>query len=129
MESMSYPQAFGIGFCQILAAIFPGTSRSAATILGGLAAGLTREAAAEFSFFLAIPAMTAASAYKLLQLMKTGAGITPHQWGVLTVGTVVSFLVAWAVIGWFMHYIRRHTFVPFAVYRIVLAVIVLALAG
>ena len=126
IEQMTVGQALLIGVCQVLAAVFPGTSRSAATILGGLTAGLSREAAAEFSFFLAIPAMIAACGYKLLR----EAGSLSLQHGLLLIiGTLVSFLVAWGVIGWFMYYIHRHTFVPFAIYRIVLAIVVLALAS
>jgi undecaprenyl-diphosphatase len=108
----------------VLAALFPGTSRSAATIMAGLVAGLSRPAAAEFSFFLAIPAMGAACAYKLLKFLRHE---TPpaHQVLLLVIGTLVSFLVAWAVIAVFMGYIRRHSFLPFAAYRIVLGVIVL----
>ena len=126
LEQMTYGQALLIGVCQVLAAVFPGTSRSAATILGGLTAGLSREAAAEFSFFLAIPAMVAACGYKLVREADT---LSLQHGLLLTIGTLVSFLVAWAVIGWFMHWIRRHTFVPFAIYRIVLAAVVLLLAS
>jgi undecaprenyl-diphosphatase len=124
IERMTWKQALGIGLAQVLAAIFPGTSRSAATIMAGLVAGLSRPAAAEFSFFLAIPAMGAASAYKLLKFLKNG--LPPaHQVLLLLIGTLVSFLVAWVVIAGFMAYIRRHNFVPFAVYRIVLGAVVL----
>lgn len=121
LEDMTYPQAIFIGFCQVLAAIFPGTSRSAATIIGGLFAGLSRPAAAEFSFFLAIPAMAAASGYKLL---KADQDLLRTHYLALIVGTVVSFLVAWASIAFLMRFIRNHTFTPFALYRILLAGIV-----
>jgi undecaprenyl-diphosphatase len=124
IERITWKQALGIGMAQVLAAIFPGTSRSAATIMAGLVAGLSRPAAAEFSFFLAIPAMGAACAYKLLKFLKQG--IPPaHQVLLLLIGTLVSFLVAWVVIAAFMAYIRRHSFVPFAAYRIVLGLLVL----
>ncbi len=125
IEAMTFGQALLIGCCQVLAAVFPGTSRSAATILGGLTAGLSREAAAEFSFFLAIPAMFGACGYKLLKQITDGAGLTTEQWLVLLVGTAVSFLVAWAVIAFLMRYIRKHSFIPFAIYRILLAGVVL----
>ena len=124
IERITWKQALGIGGAQVLAAIFPGTSRSAATIMAGLVAGLSRPAAAEFSFFLAIPAMGAACLYKLLKFLKHG--VPPaHQILLLVIGTLVSFLVAWVVIAGFMAYIRRHNFVPFAVYRIALGLLVL----
>ena len=114
-----------VGLSQVLAIIFPGTSRSAATILTGLFLGLSRQAAAELSFYLAIPVMAAASGYKLLSV---SADLDTRRWIVLAVGTVVSFIVAYAVIAAFMSYIRRRTFVPFAIYRILLAAIVVAVA-
>ena len=124
IERITWRQALGIGAAQVLAAVFPGTSRSAATIMAGLVAGLSRPAAAEFSFFLAIPAMGAACLYKLLKVLKHG--VPPaHQVLLLVIGTLVSFLVAWVVIAGFMAYIRRHNFIPFAVYRILLGGVVL----
>jgi len=126
IESMNWRQALGIGLAQIVAAIFPGTSRSAATIMGGELAGLSRPAAAEFSFFLAIPAMSAACAFSLL---KHRAAMDAHRWLVLAVGTVVSFVVAWVVIAGFMAFIRRYSFVPFAIYRILLAIVVIVVFG
>ena len=122
-DDMSWGQAVVIGLAQVLAAVFPGTSRSAATIIAGLFAGLSRTAAAEFSFFLAIPAMGAASAYKMLK----GAGaLASREYGLLAVGCVVSFFVAWASIAFLMHILRTHSFTPFAIYRIILAIIVAA---
>ena len=124
IERITWKQALGIGGAQVLAAVFPGTSRSAATIMAGLVAGLSRPAAAEFSFFLAIPAMGAACLYKLLKFLKHG--LPPaSQILLLVIGTLVSFLVAWVVIAAFMAFIRRHNFVPFAVYRIALGLLVL----
>ena len=124
IERVTWKQALGIGGAQVLAALFPGTSRSAATIMAGLVAGLSRPAAAEFSFFLAIPAMSAACLYKLLKFLSRG--VPPaDQVLLLVIGTLVSFLVAWGVIAVFMGYIRRHSFVPFAVYRIGLGIVVL----
>jgi undecaprenyl-diphosphatase len=124
IERITWKQALGIGMAQVLAAVFPGTSRSAATIMAGLVAGLSRPAAAEFSFFLAIPAMGAACAYKLLKYLRHTVPSAAEVL-LLTIGTLVSFLVAWVVIAGFMAYIRRHSFVPFAVYRIVLGLVVL----
>jgi undecaprenyl-diphosphatase len=124
IERISWKQALGIGLAQVLAAVFPGTSRSAATIMAGMVGGLSRPAATEFSFFLAIPAMGAACTYKLAKFLRHG--LPPaHQVLLLIIGTFVSFLVAWGVIALFMSYIRRHSFVSFAVYRIVLGVVVL----
>jgi undecaprenyl-diphosphatase len=122
IKSLKYSTAIAIGFIQCLAMI-PGTSRSAATILGAMALGASRAVAAEFSFFLAIPTMVGASGYSLF---KTGFDLTLQQWQVLGVGFVVSFLVAWGVVAVFMNYIRRNDFKPFAYYRIVLGVLVFA---
>ena len=125
-ERMTLPQAMVIGAAQIVAAAFPGTSRSMATIAAGQIMGLSRHAALEFSFYLAIPVMFAATGFKLFQyLTRQRVQMTGHEWIVLTVGFVVSFFVAWGAVAWFMHWVRRHGFVPFAVYRIVLGVAVL----
>ncbi|QOV89105.1 undecaprenyl-diphosphate phosphatase [Humisphaera borealis] len=134
LEDISYPQAIFIGAAQILAAAFPGTSRSMSTIAAGQISRLSRPAALEFSFFLSIPIMFAAFAYKLIQAVRgKGSGdqvltMDAHRWGVLAVGFVVSFFVAWAVIAWFMAWVKRRGFVPFAIYRIILGIVVLAVA-
>ncbi len=126
MEQMSVRQAVTIGLCQILAAAFPGVSRSMSTIAGGQLVGLSRPAALEFSFFLSIPVMTAATGYKLLQyLVESEAPISGQDLSVLGVGFAVSFVVAWGVIAWFMAWVRRHGFVPFAIYRLVAGAAVL----
>jgi undecaprenyl-diphosphatase len=135
MEAITLGQAVWIGLCQILSAVFPGTSRSMATIAGGQLAGISREAALEFSFFLSIPTMAAATCYDLLKSVM-GKGENPigvgqidaHGWAVLAIGFVVSFLVAYAAVAWFMGWVRKHGFVPFAVYRIIVGVLVLVLA-
>jgi len=119
VEEMPYRIAVAIGFIQCLAMI-PGTSRSAASIIGAIALGLSRPAAAEFSFFLAVPTLAAASAYSLL---KTQVILGPTEWQMLAVGFVVSFLVAWLVIALFMNFISRHNFKVFAYYRIALALL------
>lgn len=136
MESMSLGQAVWIGLCQILAPVFPGTSRSMATIAGGQLAGMSRASALEFSFFLSIPTMAAATGYDLLKsVMHKGSNpigvgqIDGHGWAVLAIGFVVSFLVAYAAVAWFMAWVRKHGFVPFAVYRIVIGALVLVYAG
>jgi undecaprenyl-diphosphatase len=114
--------AIGIGVIQCIAMI-PGTSRSAATIIGAMLLGASRVAAAEFSFFLAIPTMFGATAFKLL---KNGLRFNGEQWVVIAVGSVVSFLVAYAVVAAFMNYIRHRDFKPFGYYRIALGILVLA---
>ncbi len=116
--------AFYIGLFQCLAMI-PGTSRSAATIIGAMLVGASRPAAAEFSFFLAVPTLFAATAYSLL---RHGLEFTGEEWRLLIVGSVVSLIVAYAAIAGFMNYIRRRSFAVFGVYRMVLAGIVLAAA-
>lgn len=127
MEDMKLQQAIVIGLAQILAAAFPGTSRSMATIAGGQVMGLTRSAALEFSFFLSIPVMCAATGFKLFKFMlDSPTSMTPQQWTVLSIGFGVSFAVALAVIAWFMQWVRRHGFLPFAVYRIVAGLALLA---
>ena len=116
--------AFMIGLIQCLAMI-PGTSRSAATIIGAMLLGTSRSVAAEFSFFLAIPTMMAASAYSLL--IKGGI-LNYFEWQLLITGFIVSFLVAWAVIAFFMKYIQGRDFIPFGYYRIIIGITVLTLS-
>ncbi len=129
LEKMTWIQAIAIGLFQILAAAFPGTSRSMATIAGGQIMGLDRKTALEFSFFLSIPVMFAATGFKLLQfLLKENEPLAFHFWVVLSLGFLVSFLVAWGVIAWFMQWVRRHGFAPFAIYRIVVGIAVLVWA-
>jgi undecaprenyl-diphosphatase len=127
MDQMSLGQAVWIGFCQVLAAVFPGTSRSMATIAAGQAGGMSRAAALEFSFFLSIPTMAAATLYDLFKSLRhadmgSAIGAMPHDahaWTVLGIGFVVSFIVAYGVVAWFMNWVRNRGFVPFAIYRIV----------
>jgi undecaprenyl-diphosphatase len=136
METMSLAQAVWIGACQILSAVFPGTSRSMSTIAAGQIAGMSRAAALEFSFFLSIPTMVVATCYDLLKSLR-GKGANPigvaqidaHGWIVLAIGFVVSFIVAYASVAWFMAYVRRRGFAPFAVYRIIVGALVLAFAS
>ena len=114
--AMSCRTAFFIGLIQCLAMV-PGTSRSAATIVGAMLLGVSRVASAEYSFFLAIPSLFGASAYSVLKL---GFHLTAQQALLLAVGFAVSFLVAWGVIAAFMKFISRHDFKPFGWYRIAL---------
>jgi undecaprenyl-diphosphatase len=135
MEDMSLGQALWIGACQVLSAVFPGTSRSMSTIAAGQLAGMSRAAALEFSFFLSIPTMVVATGYDLLKSL-SGKGVNPigvsqidtHGWVVLIIGFVVSFIVAYVTVAWFIAWVRRRGFTPFAVYRIVVGVLVLAFA-
>ena len=136
MEDMSLAQAAWIGFCQIFSGVFPGTSRSMSTIAGGQLVGMSRASALEFSFFLSIPTMVAATGYTLLKsLMGKGENpigvsqIDAHGWIVLAIGFVVSYIVAYASVAWFMAYVRKHGFVPFAVYRIIVGALVLVFAA
>ena len=120
--SMPLLTAFAIGLFQTLALI-PGTSRSAATIIGGMVMGLGRAAAAEFSFFLAVPVMVGASG---LTLMRQGLHFSAAEWVIMLVGFVVAFLCALVVVRAFMNYLRKRDFVPFGYYRIALGVVVIA---
>jgi undecaprenyl-diphosphatase len=132
VEEVGPWQAIWIGFNQTFAAVFPGVSRSMATIAAGQIARMSRPAALEFSFLLSIPTMVAATGYDLFKsLFGSGAnplgtrGIDAHGWVVLAIGFGVSFVVAYAVVAWFMHWVRRRGFVVFAVYRIIFGVAVL----
>ncbi len=138
MEEMSLPQAIWIGAVQVLSAVFPGTSRSMATIAAGQTAGLSRSAALEFSFFLSMPTMVVATGYDLLKTIRphhgdtAEAGLAPlvmnsHGWIVLAIGFAVSFVVALGVVAWFMRWVRARGFAPFALYRIALGVTLLVL--
>ncbi len=122
-EQITYKDAIIIGLFQLLAAIFPGTSRSGATIIGALLIGLSRPNAANFTFYLAIPTMFGAS---LLKLVKFGLAFTSTEIIVLAVGMLVSFLVSVVVIKLLLNYIRKHDFKAFGYYRIVLGLLVLA---
>jgi undecaprenyl-diphosphatase len=130
MEEMTLPQAVWIGAAQILSAVFPGTSRSMSTIAAGQVAGLSRPAALEFSFFLSMPTMVVATGFDFLKTVMphhheadiAPLAMTPHSWIVLAIGFIISFVVALAVVAWFMNWVRSRGFVPFAIYRIVLGV-------
>ena len=126
IDDLTYKQALIIGFFQLIAAVFPGTSRSGATILGGLMIGVSRTVAAEFTFFLAIPVMFGAS---LLKLVKFGLSFTPNEVVLLLNGMIVAFLVSLAAIKFLMGYIKKHDFKAFGWYRIILGIIVLGYFG
>ena len=125
VNQIDYKTALGIGLFQCLSLI-PGTSRSGSTILGGILLGAGRAAAAEFSFFMAIPTMLGASAIKLLKFFLSGVGFAGGEVAVLLIGCIVSFLVSLMVIRGLMSYVRQHSFSVFGVYRIVLGILVLA---
>lgn len=124
VDQIDYKTALLMGLAQCLSLI-PGTSRSGSTILGGILVGASRGAAAEFSFFMAVPTMLGASGIKLLKFFLSGAAFGAAELGILLVGCVVSFLVSLLVIRGLMEYVRRHSFSAFGVYRIVLGAIVL----
>jgi undecaprenyl-diphosphatase len=137
VEEMTLVQAVWIGLCQSLSAIFPGTSRSMSTIAAGQMVGMDRPTALEFSFLLSIPTMLAATGYDLLKEIHPSkaalaAGqaaahvtMTGERWIVLAIGFVVSFIVAIGVVEWFLMWVRRHGFTVFAVYRIIVGIVLL----
>ena len=126
LSEITYQTALVIGLFQLIAAIFPGTSRSGATILGALLIGVSRTVAAEFTFFLAIPVMLGAS---LLKILKFGFSFTGSELMILTTGMVTAFLVSVVVIKFLMGYIKKHDFKVFGWYRIVLGIVVLLYFG
>lgn len=137
VEEMTFGQAVWIGLCQSLSAIFPGTSRSMSTIAAGQLVGMDRPTALEFSFLLSIPTMLAATGYDLLKEIHPSkaalaAGeaaahvtMTGERWIVLAIGFVVSFIVAFGVVEWFLMWVRKHGFTVFAIYRIVIGIVLL----
>jgi undecaprenyl-diphosphatase len=138
VEEVGLGQAVWIGLCQSLSAIFPGTSRSMSTIAAGQLVGMDRPTALEFSFLLSIPTMIAATAWDLWKEVlhhgsKAAVGAPPEvhivmnsqNWMVLAIGFVVSFIVAWGVVEWFLAWVRRHGFTPFAIYRILIGIALL----
>lgn len=120
LKDVPYTTIIMIGLFQCLAMV-PGTSRSAATIIGAMILGLSRPAAAEFSFFLAIPTMLGAT---LLKLIKNLGDFTGTEWTLILLGMILSFIVAFIVIKQFLAYVKKHDFIPFGIYRIILAVVV-----
>ena len=121
VEKVSYKQAMAIGFAQLFSFI-PGTSRSGATIIGGLLAGLDRKASSDFSFLLAIPVMGAVSGYDLLKHYHEFAGA---NWSAYVIGFVVAFVVAYATVKLFLAFIQKFSFVPFGIYRIIFGIVLL----
>ncbi|KUG53729.1 undecaprenyl-diphosphatase [Serinicoccus chungangensis] len=128
LTELTWRQGLGFGLWQALALV-PGVSRSGGTIAGGLFMGFTREAAARYSFLLAIPAVLASGGLQLVKVATGDAIGSGTGWGAIAVATVLAFLVGYAVIAWFMRYITTHSFTPFMVYRIVLALVLFGLLG
>jgi undecaprenyl-diphosphatase len=134
VEQMTFGQAVWIGLCQTLSAIFPGASRSMTTIAAGQMVSLDRPAALEFSFLLSIPTMLAATGWDLVKEIHHSKAVdvaaahvvmNSQRWIVLLIGTAVSFIVALGVVEWFLHWVRRHGFVLFGIYRILLGLALL----
>ncbi|ALP90063.1 undecaprenyl-diphosphate phosphatase [Clostridium butyricum] len=127
LSEITYNVAIMIGLFQLIAAVFPGTSRSGATIVGALLIGVSRTVAAEFTFFLAIPVMFGASALKLLKFgLATGFTMTGNELSILLVGMIVAFIVSILAIKFLMSYIKNNDFKAFGWYRIILGIIVIA---
>jgi undecaprenyl-diphosphatase len=122
LAEITFNTAFLIGVFQVLAAIFPGTSRSGATIIGALLIGVSRTVAAEFTFFLAIPVMAGAS---LLKVLKFDGTLSGTEWGILLAATVTAFVVSFFALRFLMGYVKKHNFKPFGWYRIILGIFVL----
>lgn len=126
LDALTYRAAVLIGLFQLIAAVFPGTSRSGATILGALLIGVSRTVAAEYTFFLAVPVMFGASALKLL---KFGIHYTPEEVGILSIGLISAFVVSILAIRFLVGYIKKHDFTVFGWYRIVLGAAVILVLG
>ena len=123
-SDITWLTAVVVGFAQLLAAVFPGTSRSAATILIALALGVNRPAATEFSFLVGVPTLLAAGAYETLHALRH-PGPVPTDWGMLALGTLVSAVTAFLVVRWLIRWIQTHNFSPFGWYRIALGLAML----
>lgn len=128
LSELTWRHGLAFGFWQALALV-PGVSRSGGTIAGGLFMGYTREAAARYSFLLAIPAVLASGGLQVVKVATGDAVGSGTAWGPIWLATGIAFLVGYAVIAWFMRYITTHTFTPFMIYRIVLALVLFALLG
>lgn len=126
-KEVSYKQSFIIGAYQCIAMFFPGISRSAASIIGGLTQKLNRKTAAEFSFFLAVPTMAAATGYKMLKFFLDGNALNSEDATNLIVGNVVAFVVAWIAIRSFINFLTKNGFKVFGYYRIIVGIILLVL--
>jgi undecaprenyl-diphosphatase len=123
-RDVTWAVAVAVGLAQLLAAVFPGTSRSAATIMMAMLLGLTRPAATEFSFLVGVPTLLAAGALETVQALRHPAG-PPTEWGLLALGTLVSAVTAFVVVRWLLRWVQTHDFVVFGWYRIALGLVML----
>jgi len=123
-DTITWSVVFAVAAGQIAAAVFPGTSRSGATIIFAMLCGLNRVVATEFSFLIGIPTLLAAGAYKILKAVNGGA---TEQWDLLALGTIVSAIVSFIAVKWLLRYVQTHTFVSFGIYRIILGILLLLL--
>jgi undecaprenyl-diphosphatase len=128
-DQVTWNMAWAVGLAQLVAAAFPGTSRSGATILIALILGLNRVAATEFTFLVGIPTMLAASALKILKTLRHTPGTVPENWNLVLLGFVVSAVVSFIAVRWLLRYVQTHSFVPFGWYRIGLAIVLVMLPG
>jgi undecaprenyl-diphosphatase len=123
-QDVTWAMAVAVGLAQLLAAVFPGTSRSAATIMIAMLLGLARPAATEFSFLVGVPTLLAAGALETVQALRHPAG-PPTEWGLLALGTLVSAVTAFVVVRWLLRWVQTHDFVVFGWYRIALGLVML----
>jgi undecaprenyl-diphosphatase len=129
-ERVTWAVAIAVGVAQVIAGIFPGTSRSAAAIFAAMFAGLTmRRRAAEFAFIVGIPTMFAATGYELLDTLLDGAAVEAFAWGELGIAFIAAAITGFAAVKWLLGFVSGHTFTPFAYYRIALGVLLLAFVG
>jgi undecaprenyl-diphosphatase len=126
-NQITWPIVLAVGGGQLLAAVFPGTSRSGSTILLALLLGLNRPLATEFSFLVGIPTMLAAGGWKILKSLHHGSGAPPEHWGLIILGTLLSAAVSFLAVKWLLRYVQTHTFSAFGWYRIILGILLLAL--
>jgi len=127
-SQITWTIAVAVGLAQLLAAVFPGTSRAGSTILVGLALGLDRPTSTEFSFLLGIPTLFTASAYEIYRALEQPALDPPTDWSMVALGSLVSAVVAFLVVRWLLRWVQTHTFVAFGWYRIALGLVMVALA-
>src|SRR5437899_6021552 len=124
-DAVTWTIVIAVGAGQLLAAIFPGTSRSGATILLSLMLGLSRPAATEFSFLVGIPTMLAAGGLKIFKALHQAPGTAPEHWGMVSLGTIAAAVVSFVAVKWFLRYVQSHTFEGFGWYRIALGILIL----
>jgi undecaprenyl-diphosphatase len=124
-QDVTWTIAIVVGLAQLVAAVFPGTSRAAVTIMIAMLLGLARPAATEFSFLVGVPTLLAAGGFETLHALRHPEGV-PTKWGMLALGTVVSAITAFVVVRWLLRWVQTHSFIPFGIYRIALGLLMLA---